>query len=46
MSYVDDIDILKDHIPVSLGKKLISTFPSNRPMYQKQVHIFHFQIIE
>jgi hypothetical protein len=46
MSYVDDIDILKNHITIPLGEELISAFPSDRPMYQIQVHIFHFQIIE
>lgn len=45
MSYVDNIDILKNHFTVLLGEELIAAFPSNRPMYQKQVHIFQFQII-
>jgi hypothetical protein len=46
MSYVHEIKIFQNHVPIFLGEILVSTFPSDRPMYQEQVDIIQLQIIK
>lgn len=45
-TYVHEVNVLQDILPIFLGKEVIAPFPSHRPVYQVEVDIIQLQVGE
>lgn len=45
-TYVDDVDILQDRLPILLREEFLASFPGHGPVNQEQINVVHFQIVQ
>lgn len=45
-TYVDDVDILLDELPIFLRKEVIASFPGHRPVNQEHINVVRSQIVQ